>query len=588
MLRSPSNHRRFSWLFAASWLLLLAVGSCSSEAVDGVDFEYRALYTPTNADAAFRGAMKTHHVDYDWGLWGHNLKKVFRGAVPEEAQALVNGKRTGEQFCFSSDKLYCAVVSFVENNYGDGAKNTDETARFAILPNDNGLVCQCPACRAVGNTPSSATPAVTAMVNRLASRFPRHLFFTSAYATTATPPAKKQPANVGVLVSTIDLPLTASAAKLGQRLAPWHDKVERIYVWDYMRNFDDYLTPYPCLLLLQKRLQTYQRAGVKGVFLNGSGDDYASLDDIQSYVLARLLSNPNIDVMQTADSVLRRLYPAAHDVLHDFIEEIEVRAVTTKRNITPYMGIESAATTYLNADEFLNFCTALDRLSKRTMGEERQRLNRLLTALNFSRLELRRAGLATYDGEAVAEELLDLTGHTAFSDMRNYREAVGRIDDYIKEWRTSPPRLASENNRLRGQSLAVKGADDSRRSTVLTDGLRGFASDYHTQWLAASKANLSVAIPAALTNTKKADFIASFLLAPRWHTVLPTAVEVWQGGRLLSRCVTASTDNATADFSRHTVSLHVDSLTAGQPVELRFLRPTKGRATIACDEIEMR
>lgn len=575
--------------------MLIAAVSCSNESVSDVKFEYRGLYTPTNADAAFRKAMKTHHVDYDWGLWGHNLKKLFRGGVPEEAQALVNGKRIAEQFCFSSEKLYRAVERYVEDNYGEGTKNVDEMAHFAILPNDNALVCQCEACRASGNTASSATPAVTAMVNRLAKRFPHHLFFTSAYATTATPPAKKQPANVGVLVSTIDLPLTAKTEKLEQRLAPWCDKVERIYVWDYMRNFDDYLTPYPCLLLLQKRLQTYRDAGVKGVFLNGSGDDYASLDDVQSYVLARLLSDPDINVMATADTALKQFYPTTHTVLRDFIEAIESRAVDSHKSVGPYMGIEDEAKAFLSADEFIGFCTRLDRLSKRTTGDERQRLNRLLTALNFSRLELRRAGLAPYDGEAVAEELIDLAGHSAFADMKHYREALGDLDDYIKTWREEPPRLTLEGNGLLGQRLTVRGADENARSTVLTDGRRAFASDYHTGWLLASRKTLCVTLPAELVNAKNLDFTVGFLCADRWHMVLPVAIEVWQGERQLLRKEKPFAGqnegknlDETANFSRITLSLHVTGVTAGDPLELRFLRPDSGRATIACDEIEMR
>lgn len=589
MSRSRSDRPRpaLQWLVAASWLTLTAVASCANESASDVPFEYRGLYTPTNADRAFRTAMKTNHVDYDWGLWGHNLKKVFSGGIPEKAKALVGGVRTDEQFCFSSKELYSAVEQYVSDNYGDG--NVDEMGHFAILPNDNDLVCQCEACREAGNTASSATPAVSKFVSRLAQRFPRHLFFTSAYATTSKPPTESLPKNVGVLVSVIDLPLNASAEKLRQRLAPWKDRVGRVYVWDYLRNFDDYFTPYPCLTLLQKRLQTYRDAGVKGVFLNGSGDDYASLDDVQSYVLARLLQNPDADVMATADTALKKLYPTTHAVLRDFIENIELRATETKRTMEPYMGIEAMASAYLQPTDFLKFCTELDHLCKRTSGDERRRLNRLLTALNFSRLELRRAGAAPYDGEAVVEELIDLAGHSAFSDMQNYREVLGDVDYYIKEWRTTPPRLSTEDDRLLGVRLTVQGADEDNRPDCLTDGRRAFASDYHTGWLVSSKKTLAVTIPASAVDAENLDFIAGFLLAQRWHMVLPTSIEAWQAGRKLTfdfECDEA--EAGSKDFVRHRFTLHVSDASVGQPIELRFSRAATGRATMACDEIEKR
>ena len=37
-------------------------------------------------------------------------------------------------------------------------------------------------------------------------------------------------------------PATRKFAALVSR---WHKVVGRVYVWDYMRNFDDYFTPYP-------------------------------------------------------------------------------------------------------------------------------------------------------------------------------------------------------------------------------------------------------------------------------------------------------------------------------------------------------
>ncbi len=58
----------------------------------------------------------------------------------------------------------------------------------------------------------------------------------------------------------------------------------------YERNYDDYLSPFPCLLVMQQRLELYRQLGIKGVFVNGSGDDYSAFDDMQTHVLALLLT----------------------------------------------------------------------------------------------------------------------------------------------------------------------------------------------------------------------------------------------------------------------------------------------------------
>lgn len=272
--------------------------------------------------------LGTHNVDFDWGLWGHNLRKVFTDGIPQEAYALVGGNRDSEQFCFSSEALYKAYENYVIDQYGEG--NNDEIVRFAVMPNDNSIVCMCAACRAAGNTAASATPAVTKMVERLARRFPKHQFFTSSYTTTATPPTHRLPDNVGVLVSTLELPLqtkmngsTAEQRKFETTMKSWKNVSRHIYVWDYMRNFDDYITPYPCIEHIKTRLQYFKKMGVDGVFYNGSGYDYASFDDVQTYVIAQLMLNPDADITQLVSHYYDKAYPVTASIYTDYYLSLE-------------------------------------------------------------------------------------------------------------------------------------------------------------------------------------------------------------------------------------------------------------------------
>lgn len=69
-------------------------------------FEYRGIYSPTNSDPDFMAINASHNIDYDWGLWGHNLRKVLDGETSDEVFAWCQGKRDHRQFCFSSEDLY--------------------------------------------------------------------------------------------------------------------------------------------------------------------------------------------------------------------------------------------------------------------------------------------------------------------------------------------------------------------------------------------------------------------------------------------------------------------------------------------------
>ena len=127
-----------------------AAGRVTSAPGDGTAaFEYRGLYTPCNATPAQMAANGTHNPDYDWLIWGHNLRKTaLADGVPAEAQATVDGRKDPAQLCFSSEALYRAVETYILDNCGD-----EESARVAIAPDDYDTACTCDACRRAGRTP---------------------------------------------------------------------------------------------------------------------------------------------------------------------------------------------------------------------------------------------------------------------------------------------------------------------------------------------------------------------------------------------------------------------------------------------------
>lgn len=556
-------------------------------------FEYRGIYSPSNSDPEWMGITASHNVDFDWGLWGHNLRKVFPDGVPEEAYATVDGKRDAEQFCFSSEALYRAVVAYVSDNYGEG-KVKGEKVRFAIMPNDNDRVCVCPACAKAGNTARSATPAVTGLLERLAARFPNHLFFTSSYLTTKEAPGRPLPRNAGVIVSAMDIPVQPQFHKRPQckrftkLVEQWKKATSRVYVWDYMRNFDDYLTPYPCLGILQERLRYFRTLGVKGVFYNGSGYDYASFDDVQTHALSCLLINPDCPIERLVSDYMERFYPVSGKVLAERYLSWE-RTVKERNAVLPYYGgIADAVSAWLTPEAFQGFCDEVDRLAKKISDEERARLNRLLTALQFTRLELLRMPHGEYNKAKAGLYLESLSGHGAFPEMKNYREANGDLDEYIRLW----DGLMAENGKsaslLKGVGLRAKSKPDMGYAnlSLLTDGLYGLPSDYHTGWVISSPKRVIWEIPAG-TFGKGETLELSFLFVPKWRIRIPKAVELWQEGRKLSAAVVPVAD-ADRPFVKYRVKCRLDGVRRELPLELRLTQADGKRSTIACDEIELR
>lgn len=559
-----------------------AVVDCRSDAKGSFAFEHRSIYTPTNTNADMMPILGVGNVDFDWGLWGHNLRKVFTDGIPAEATAMVNGKRDAGQFCFSSEALYRAYEQFVIDQYGDGSDGV--TTRFAVVPNDNRLVCQCAACKAKGNTPQSATPAVTALIERLARRFPHQMFFTSAYSTTRKAPTHRLPDNVGVMVSAIDMPMApeASQAKghegLEAQVKAWQQCCGRVYVWDYMRNFDDYLTPYPCLHHMQSRLRFYRDLGVKGVFLNGSGYDYAPFDDVQTYVLAQLLINPDVDIEACASRYFASAYPKTGQLLGDYYRKIEQQA--QRATLPFYGGIDEALGTWLDAQQFGEFFSTMDKASKQADEAERSKLNRMLTALAFTRLEIMRSQQQAPSRQQIEAMTSLLAHHTAFEDMANYRESDGDLDAYLKQWHESYPWLGSAGNLLHGASIDAEPKTDAH---LLSDGKQGFATDYHLGWLITSAPVQRFSVSSGLPSA--AVFHVSLLHAPQWHIFAPSSIEVVQGGAVKGKAIIT----APTDSRRVRVSISATGLQPGVKTEVIITQTAtaEGRKTMALDEIEI-
>lgn len=570
--------------FNRFWCLTMCIVllACRGKASDA--FEYRSIYTPTNANGELRHLWNTHHVDYDWGLWGHNLHKVFHDGIPQEAHAKVKGQVYSEQFCFSSDELYKAVEYYITENFGEGTATAGE--RFSLMPNDNAIVCQCEQCQKAGNTASSATPAVAQLTTRLAKRFPHHVFFTSSYGTTAVPPSRPLPANTGVWISAMELPYTLfkdsdrEVADFKALVARWETVVGRVYVWDYMRNYDNYFIPYPCLSIIRKRLLLFRSIGIKGVFYNGSGDTYASFDDVQTYVVSRLLEDPDISVSQEVSKFFSRTYPTAGQLLTNYYLKLE-KAITDRRIVLPYYGGITHASNYLESSELQAVCQALNRLVPNTRTEERNLLAKLQTALSMTQLEMMRAASAPLDPKLATERLTRLEEALKQPDMQIYREAEGSLQRYIRQWKDLMAYERPAGNILFKKPLKLN--DPAISCLQLTDGRYGLPSDYHTSWqlFAGHETELTITAPSG----PPATLSLSFMYAPRWRIRLPRQISVWQDNRMIAQVpIPAETEQEA--FTRIKIVHKLQTFSSTSPVVLRITQQEGARINWACDEIE--
>lgn len=401
-------------------------------------FEFRALCTPTNNNPKAWGIKGTHNVDNDWGLWGHNIWKVVGKKPSRDIYAIVNGERDTTQYCFTSPMLYKYLEEWIIDYWGE------KGARFSIIPGDNKRVCQCFRCKQIGCTRTSATPAVADMLTRLADKFPQHQFFMASYHSTTEPPTKPLPKNAGVMLSTMAIPFrynfyeNKGFHKFDAIVKAWKEVTPLLYVWEYNRNFDDYLSPYPCLFILQERFKYYHSVGISGVFINGSGYDYSSFDDVQSYVMAKLMFDSEADVERLVRTFYKKYYPKSGSIIADYYLALEKRAKETN-HILPYYGtIEEEVESYLNPKEFAAFWDELNEKKASLSGQERTLVDNMLTAFAYTRFMLLNTPGTGSENESMVEAqrqkfLRILGNHVNVPGLVNYKEITSPLDQFIKE-----------------------------------------------------------------------------------------------------------------------------------------------------------
>lgn len=478
-----------NWIFTLLTGVILLIPGCSPARKFDQDstmsaFKYREVYLPEGIGKG-ADALNLNDLDQDWGIWGHNLSLVLPEEPSESVYAKVNGSTLKQQYCFSSPRLFDYIEEYIVNNYGEKDK-----ARFAIIPNDNDIVCLDAKCVEAGNTPGNASPAVIALIRKLSERFPNHVFYTSDYRTTRGLPNDTMPSNSGVMVSAMPYPLTYAPneheAEFLKTLDNWGDKTKRIMVWDYINNFDDYFTPFPIFGVMQNRFRNYKNHHVTGVFLNGSGTEASSLSHLKTIVLAELTANPDTDWRKLLMEKATELYPVTGETIANFMLAQEDYVRGNGALLPLYEGVPVAIKRYLPEDEFMSFHDQLIRLSGKTEGHEKEDLDLLLQELALTRLELNRINGNVSNSEPYLASLEKLAG----SNVGSYNESGWQIDRYIEDYRymIDQWKETGEQNKLKGQRLKALTPLDEDYSDIriITDGLLGIPSNYHNGHLITS------------------------------------------------------------------------------------------------------
>jgi hypothetical protein len=286
----------------------------------------------TNLDAIHGGKVKYGHFVHTFNVL---LPPEKHFEQHPEWYSEIDGKRTADhtELCLTNPEVLEKVIEGVRGWIRD---NPDATI-FSVSQNDWENQCTCAKCRELDEREGSPQGTILTFVNAVAEAIedesPHIAIDTLAYWYSRKAPKTIIPRpNVIIRLCTIEccfahpLDTCAENASFVDDIREWNKITDRLYIWDYVTNFHNYMMPWPNFNVLASNIRFFVSNGVKGLFEQGA---YAAggggeMGAMRSYVMARLMWDQNADEKALRDEFIDGVYGDAADLVrryHDLIHE---------------------------------------------------------------------------------------------------------------------------------------------------------------------------------------------------------------------------------------------------------------------------
>lgn len=288
--------------------------------------------------------------------WVHTFYQI-NGLLPvgqyfakhPEWYSFIKGERRREhsQLCLTNEEMRREMVRVVKERI----RQTPGATMISISQNDWHGYCECDKCKALdeheGTHAGTLIHFINAVAEEVEKEYPEILVETLAYQYTRLPPKHVRPRhNVVVRLCSIECsfrePLAEGSdetnAAFRRDIESWNRISPQLYIWDYVTNFADYLSPHPNFHVLAPNLRYFVKHGAIGIFEQGdSGCRVGHFVRLRAWYLAHLLWNPDADEKRLIETFMNGYYGAAGPHLLRSIEVIDEAGRRAKVPVRCYM-----------------------------------------------------------------------------------------------------------------------------------------------------------------------------------------------------------------------------------------------------------
>ncbi len=424
-------------------------------------------------------------------LWVHTFNRLLPasvyGAQHPEYYSYINGQRRpgrASQWCLTNPEVFELVAARVDSIFRANPGRT----MMSISQNDsNYTYCRCEECERVNIEEGAPAGNYIRFLNKLAERFPDKEFSTLAYLFTMQPPRHVKPLpNVNIMLCDIDcereVPLTdnASGREFAKALEGWSAISDNLFIWDYGINFDNMVAPFPNFPILKPNIQLFLKHHATMHFSQIGGSYGGDFSEMRSWVVSKLMWNPDQDTDSLMLRFMRGYYGNAAPYLYQYEKLLEGALLASGKRLWIYDSPVSHKEGMLNAACRKRYGELFDRAEEAVADDpallRRVRLSRL--PLMYSNLEIARTE-SEKDTAALIRELEAFERYVTEFDVRTLNERSNSPQEYCRLYRERYLPSDRENLALGAEIVWIEEPSEKYKAAgehTLTDGLYGGAS----------------------------------------------------------------------------------------------------------------
>ncbi len=339
---------------------------------------YRNVHGSFGNDLNYRDFNRINHIDdmFADGYYVHTFNRLLPWqeyfATHPEYFTYRTGKRMIDQLCLSNPEVLGIVIEKLQKEM---LLQPDKKV-WSVSQNDNPTYCECEHCLKVIEEEKSPAGPVIRFVNQVAEHFPDKVISTLAYtfsrkATVLTKPRE----NVQVMLCTIELnrskPIATDPTSTDflNDLTEWGKISNHIYLWDYTVDFEQSISPFPNLHVLQPKIQLFVNNNVKEHFQQSNTGVGHEFSELKSWVLSKLLWNPEADVPALIDSFTNGFYGPAAPWIRKYIYQMQDELLKSGERLDIYGPPTQHANGFLSAENIAQFNIYFDEAEKAVLAE---------------------------------------------------------------------------------------------------------------------------------------------------------------------------------------------------------------------------